>query len=226
MLRKVLLVSATEAEANALLRIPDIKFSGYQYFLGEWEISVLITGVGSISTSWSMIKWISANPRPELSINIGIAGSYNTGIGIGEVVVPLTDCFADLGIEVKEGFSTLWEAGLGDPDRYPFKGGKLIADNEYVAKALKILKPVNAITVNTATGTQESIRRLSGKFNPDIETMEGATFFYICSRENIPYLALRAISNRVEPRNKNNWNIPLALKNLSGKLRDFLLMDD
>jgi futalosine hydrolase len=53
--------------------------------------------------------------------------------------------------------------------------------------------------------------------------MEGATFFYICSRENIPFLAVRAISNKVELRNKNKWNIPLALNNLSEKLVDVLL---
>jgi futalosine hydrolase len=53
--------------------------------------------------------------------------------------------------------------------------------------------------------------------------MEGATFFYICSREKIPFLAVRAISNKIELRNKNNWNIPLALKNLSDKIIDVLL---
>ena len=86
-----------------------------------------------------------------------------------------------------------------------------------------ILKPVRAITVNTATGSDASRKKLLKKFNPDIETMEGATFFYICSRENIPFLALRAISNKVEPRNKNNWNIALALNNLSEKLNEVLL---
>jgi futalosine hydrolase len=61
------------------------------------------------------------------------------------------------------------------------------------------------------------------KFNPDIETMEGATFFYICSRENIPFLAVRAISNRVEKRNRESWNIALALDNLSVKLIEIFL---
>ena len=67
-----------------------------------------------------------------------------------------------------------------------------------------VLKPVRAITVNSATGSEATIRKLVKKFNPDIETMEGATFFYICSREKIPFLAIRAISNRVEPRDKSN----------------------
>ena len=86
-----------------------------------------------------------------------------------------------------------------------------------------ILKPVRAITVNTSTGSEITMEKLLKKYNPDIETMEGATFFYICSRENIPFLALRAISNKVEKRNKNNWNINLALNNLSEKLIEVLL---
>ncbi len=56
--------------------------------------------------------------------------------------------------------------------------------------------------------------------------MEGATFFYICTGEKIPFLALRSISNRVEPRNKKNWNIPLALDNLSEKLKEIILLLD
>jgi len=86
------------------------------------------------------------------------------------------------------------------------------------------LKQVKAITVNTSSGSEVTIERLRGKYNPDIETMEGATFFYICSKEKIPFLAIRSISNRVEPRNKDKWNIPLALNNLSEKLIDFFLM--
>ena len=45
-----------------------------------------------------------------------------------------------------------------------------------------IVKAVNAITVNTATGSDTTRDKLVKKFNPDIETMEGATFFYICSK--------------------------------------------
>ena len=51
-----------------------------------------------------------------------------------------------------------------------------------------IVKPVRAITVNTATGSDATRDKLVKKYNPDIETMEGATFFYICRREKIPFL--------------------------------------
>lgn len=222
-MKRVLLVVATEAEATAFRMMPGINKSGDNYAYGEWEISPLITGVGSVATSWAMTKWISANTAPDLAINIGIAGSFREEITIGDVVMPVTDCFADAGIEDGDNFVTLSEAGLTDPDRFPFKNGRLHSDNQLVSKYIRILAPVNAITVNTATGSASTIEKLLKKYNADIETMEGAAFFYICMGENIPFLALRSVSNRVEPRNKDNWNIPLALEKLSEKLKEVFL---
>jgi futalosine hydrolase len=187
------------------------------------RISLLVTGVGSVSTAWSMKQWIMINGKPDLAINGGIAGSYNDEFITGDVVMPVTDCFADAGIEDNDNFYTLTEAGLLDADEFPYKHGLLYSDPAYYNKMKDILRPVKAITVNTATGSEISRRKLVEKFNPDIETMEGATFFYICCRENIPFLALRAISNKVEQRNKSNWNISLALNNLSEKLIGVLL---
>jgi len=221
---KVLLITATDAESIALMKIPGLKSCPDGFLLGHTEVSLLVTGVGSIATSWAMTKWLSSNPKPDLAINIGIAGSFRDDIEIGDIVVPVSDCFADAGIETGSGFITLEEAGLTDPDRFPFTNGKIIAENKYCNMALNFLKPAEAITVNSASGSQETIDRLLKKYNPDIETMEGATFFYICSGEKLNFLALRSISNKIEPRNKDKWNIPLALVRLSEKLEEFLLM--
>jgi len=221
---KVLLITATDTEAEALRRIPEIKSCPDGFLLGQSEICLLVTGVGSIATSWAMTKWLSSNPKPDLAINIGIAGSFRDDIEIGDVVVPVSDCFADAGIETGSGFITLEEAGLADPDRFPFTGGKIITENKYCKIALSFIKPAKAITVNSGSGSQETINRLLKKYNPDIETMEGATFSYICSGEKLLFLTLRSISNKVEPRNKDKWNIPLALINLSEKLKEFLLI--
>jgi futalosine hydrolase len=224
MFLKVLLIAATDAEAEALRRIPEIQTGPDGFLLGKCAVSLLVTGVGSMATSWAMTKWFSSNTKPDLAINIGIAGSYNMNISIGDVVIPVSDCFADAGIEDGDSFITIEEAGFADPDRFPFKKGRIVSENIYCTAALTFLRPVTAITVNSATGSETAIGRLLKKYNPDIETMEGATFFYICSGEKLPFLALRSISNRVEPRNKDKWNIPLALNNLSEKLNDFLLM--
>jgi futalosine hydrolase len=220
---KILYVTAVSSEADILKKIEGMKpiAGGYQF--GKFEIYPLVTGVGSITTAWSIKQWISENKKPDLAINAGIAGSYKDELAAGDVVMPVTDCFADAGIEDGDNFLTLSEAGLASANEFPFIKGFLFADNRYSVLMKNILRPVSAITVNTATGSEVTRARLIKKFNPDIETMEGAAFFYICSRESIPFLALRAISNNVETRNKSKWNIPFALDNLTGKLIEIIL---
>jgi futalosine hydrolase len=223
---RILLVTATSAEADAIVKLAGTNAASDGFSFGNNQISLLITGVGSMAVSWAMTKWLSSNAKPDLAVNAGIAGSYREEIKIGDVVVPVSDCFADAGIETGGGFLTLAEAGLEDPDRFPFRGGRIVAENKYVALAAGKIKPVRAITVNTATGSEATIEKMIKKYDPDIETMEGATFFYVCSCGRIPFLAMRSVSNRVEPRNRADWNISLALESLSGKLKEFFLMND
>jgi futalosine hydrolase len=220
---KILYVTATEPEAETMIRIKGMTSVSGKYYFDDLNIDVLVTGIGSAATSWSMQKWFSSNEKPDLVINGGIAGSFDDAILKGDVVMPITDCFADLGIEDGERNLTIFEAGLMNADTFPFFSGLLKADMEYVEKFKSEFRSVNAITVNTATGSEITKNRLVKTFNPDIETMEGATFFYICTREKIPFLALRSISNKVETRNKNNWDINGALDSLSEKLNKVLL---
>ena len=223
MSHKILLVTATSSEADTVKMIDGMNSVGKFCHFSNTEINLLITGVGSVATAWSMKHWLSVNEKPDLVINAGIAGSYKNDIQIGDVVMPVTECFADSGIEDREKFLTLFESGLADPDEFPYRSGLLQSDEIITAKFNSIARPVNAITVNTATGSEKSIIKLQKKFNPDIETMEGATFFYICTREKLPFLALRSISNRVESRNRSKWNIPLALEHLSEKLKEVII---
>ena len=223
---KILFVSATQTEADILKKIRRIEILREGFRFDYCEISSLVTGVGSIATAWALTKWFSSNESPDVVINAGIAGSFCDYIKPGDVVVPVSDCFADAGIEDGNNFMTLAEAGLSDPDLYPFSSGKIICKNRFSEAAVQNLRPVNAITVNTASGSELTIKKLKEKFNPEIETLEGATFFYICAREKVPFLAVRAISNKIEPRDKSKWDIPLALKSLTEKMEDLLLTLD
>ncbi len=220
---RILYVTATKSESESLQKIKGVIRVDDGYKLGNIDLIPLVSGVGAFSTAWKLKQWISANGKPDLAVNAGIAGSFKDEIKIGDVVMPVSDCFADAGIEDGDKFLTLFEAGLMSPDESPFRECFLWTDLKYSIKLEDILKKTRAITVNTATGSESTKLRLIKKFNPDIETMEGAAFFYICAMENIPFLALRAISNRVEPRDKRNWNIPLALENLSETLSKVLI---
>ncbi len=127
---KILLVTATSKEAEIMKRSANHFNVKGRYKSGIKKINVLVTGVGSIATAWTLTKLFSSDLKPDLAINAGIAGSYKTKIKTGEVVIPVSDCFADAGIETGDGFKTLYESGLEDPDRFPFTGGRIIARND------------------------------------------------------------------------------------------------
>jgi futalosine hydrolase len=220
---KVLYVTSTSSEAESLKSLGAAVSDTGCYHIGDIDIYLLVSGIGAVATAWSLKTWLSLNFKPDLVINAGLAGSFKDDIRIGDVVMPVSDCFADAGIEDGDNFLTLSEAALADPDEFPYIDGILHAESKYCALMSSILKPVKAITVNTVTGSEATRRKLVNKFNPDIETMEGATFFYICTRENLPFLALRAISNRVEHRDKSKWDVPSAMNSLSGKIKEVIL---
>lgn len=221
-MKRILYVTATEAEAVVLRDNACLSYYGNNiYRYGSYELVLLTAGIGSVPTSWSMMKWLSENGKPDLAINAGIAGSFHEGIKPGMVVLPVSEIIADAGIEDNGKFLSLQEAGLADPEEFPYKGGVLAADMELL-NDLNYLK-VRGLTVGMATGSETTRERLINLYNPDIETMEGASFFYICLRENVPFIALRAISNYVGPRNRKEWKIEMALENLKGTLNDVII---
>jgi futalosine hydrolase len=53
------------------------------------------------------------------------------------------------------------------------------------------------------------------KFSAQVENMEGAGFFYVMMQSGIPFLELRAVSNFIEPRDVEKWEIMYAINNLN-----------
>jgi futalosine hydrolase len=210
---RILIVAATDGE------IQNIKS---EITTPDFEIKTLITGVGAPATSYALTKEVISS-KYDLAINVGLAGSFRDEIKIGDVVVVISDTFSDLGAEDGEDFLSIFDLGLQGKDRFPFWNGKLKCNSNIEKyKSLERLKGVTANTINKVHGSERSIRKTMQAFPADIETMEGAAFFYVCLMEKIPCLQLRAISNKVERRNKDAWNIALALQNLDKCLADLL----
>jgi futalosine hydrolase len=56
---------------------------------------------------------------------------------------------------------------------------------------------------------------LAEKFNPQLESMEGAAVLYVCGREDIPAIQIRAISNYVGVRDRFSWKTEEAITALT-----------
>lgn len=207
---KILIVSATKFEVAPLLEKMGSSSSINEHLIAckykNLEIDFLITGVGMVATAYHSGKTI--NDSYDAAFNLGICGSFNSNLEIGSVVNVYEDCFSELGAEDGDSFLSLEELNLQGVDKFKNESGALNIELEKLPK-------VNGITVNTAHGNEKSIEKIISKFHPIVESMEGAAFMFACENERIPYAQIRAVSNLVERRNKNNWNIPLAIKNLN-----------
>jgi futalosine hydrolase len=215
---KILIVAATKFEIEPLLGKMEAtcNFGTNQMccMYKKLEIDFLVTGVGMVTTSYFTSKVL--NDTYDVAFNMGICGSFNNNLEVGSVVNVYEDCFSELGAEDGETFLSLEDLKLDGVTKISnAKQGSLNS-------VIEMLPKVTGITVNTAHGNERSIDNVFRKFHPYVESMEGAAFMFVCEQEQIPYVQIRAVSNYVERRNKNNWNIPLAIANLNNKVLEVL----
>jgi futalosine hydrolase len=201
---KLLIVAATKAEIAPIYKhfnLPD------HHFVQQPAFDILITGVGMTATAFALGKHL--NNTYQLVVNVGIAGSFDKELALGNLVNIYEDTFAELGAEDHDDFISLKELGFGEI-------------THHTNYNLTGLPKVKGITVNKVHGNTESIKTIIKRLAPQTESMEGAAVLYACHLNDIPCVQVRSISNYVEPRAKENWKIGLAIKNLNEWLIGFI----
>lgn len=196
----ILLVFATEMEAQSF-SIPET----------EHSIEILVTGVASYNAVYKLTKPCLMQ-EIDLVVHAGIAGAFDSALAIGTVVQVTEDLFADIGVWEQGCFKTLSDLNLLESE-------DLNIDKDGLQTSLQ---KVRGITVHTITSTNEQKQEWLKKYNPQVESMEGAAVHFVCKQEKIPCIHIRAISNYVGVRDKNQWNIKLALENLHAELSTIL----
>jgi futalosine hydrolase len=226
---KILVVAATEEEVGDLkfevgrwneksrITNQESRSNEEEPRLRTFDCELFITGVGMVATAFALGKHLAAN-RYDLVINLGIAGSFDKSFALGDVLEITKDTFAELGAEDDVNFLPIDGMGFGESTFYPTTK----ISNLYNLFNTFNLAAATAITVNTVHGNEASIKKVVDRLNPQLESMEGAAFFYACREANVPCLQIRAVSNYVEKRNRDNWKIGLAIKNLNTFAIDFL----
>lgn len=201
----ILIVAATEGEISPSLAQP---------YAGEHRIDYLVTGIGMTATAYCLGGALQSC-RPDLLLNVGVCGSFDRARSLGDVVRVAKDTFAELGAEDGDVFLGGEHLGFGActfAERI---------DRQY--PGLEGIPVVKGITVNTVHGHDGSIAQIVSRLAPDVESMEGAAVFYAAQQAQVPCLQVRAISNYVERRNRDNWQLQKAIANLNEWLSEFLL---
>ena len=201
-----------------LLVLAATKFEIAPFVSQNIEADILITGVGSPACMYALTKRLQQS-QYDFAIQAGIAGTFKNSFPLGETFFIKNDVFADMGIYENDRFFTLFEKKFADPNTVPYKNGLLenSLENTFNVATAK------AITINTVSDNFSQTSMFTKKYDPDIESMEGAAFHYVCIQENVPFLQLRSVSNFVGERVKSNWKIKESITDLNHHLSRIVL---
>ena len=228
------LISATQTEAGIIFK--NLKKTGPENFykgkIGKYNVIHVISGIGKANAAHAATLLIEKF-SPSAVINFGIGGAYpSANLRTGDIAIADKEIYGDEGLWLKDGFRKADK--IGTP---LLKKGRKKYFNEFpvdknlMQKAVKFFGFVTChsslvtevksgafVTVSTVTGTDKRARELEKRFSASgggaiCENMEGAAVAHVCAMYGIPMLEIRGISNIVEDRNRDKWDIKTAAEN-------------
>jgi len=226
-MKPILIIAALPLETvlleNALaqpVRHSTIGFAYLEGVLGNRRVVICAGGIGKINAGAATAVMIERH-QPQLVINTGCAGAYiDSGLSIGDLVVASEEVLADEGVIVEEGWQDLRYMSLPILE----SGGRpcfntIPLSRQASEKAMQLadyhgffLMRGRFATVSTCSGTVQRGQELSRHWNVIAENMEGAAVAQICRRYGRDCLEIRGISNLVEERNLEKWEIKRAVE--------------
>lgn len=209
---QLLVVTAVAAEADAVLtgraaapgQVAGLPVRRFQSPAGL--VDVLVGGAGPVAAAVSATAVLSGG-NYDLVLSTGIAGGFDgTALAVADCVV-----FADLGAQSADGgFCSITELGFGNSEiRTDAALTAALAERTGARRG-------TMLTVATVTGTAARADQLRAA-HPDAvaEGMEGFAVAAAAGRIGVRFAELRAVSNPVGPRDRNNWQLGPALARLS-----------
>jgi futalosine hydrolase len=178
------------------------------------NLHLILAGAGIPNTCFTLGK-IFDWPY-DFIFQFGICGSFHEHLTIGSVVRITEDLFGEMGAEENGRFIRADDLNIGIQTAFFEKSTHALPD------FLEKIPKAKGLTVNTlyAYGPSFDLRRQHFPW-ADTESMEGAAFF-MCNQHRPNVFQFRAVSNRAGDRDKNRWNIPLALQKLHELTRQII----
>jgi len=212
---RVIITAATNLELDGCA-----KKASQVFKKSKLKISFHATGIGMLASGVKLTQ-LAATHKPDLIIQMGIAGSYSKKEPLGKVMIVASESIADIGVRENGRFKDLFETGLQKENEAPFKKRKL---TNPTIKSLNVLKSdlVAAVTINEITTSAKRIKEIIAANNPVLESMEGAALHYVGGLTKTPFIQIRAASNYVGERNKAKWKLNESIEQLEAYVITYL----
>jgi futalosine hydrolase len=205
---------------RAALEAPEaLRAGGREGWSGRLEsvpVVLLPCGMGKTNAAHALTALLETRPV-RAAAGFGIGGAYpGTGLEIGGVALATACVYGDEGVAAPEGW--LSTEGIGIPlwkgrfNTFPVDAGWTGRTRAALETAGVPVRTGPFVTVSACSGTAalaaERAARVPGAL---CEGMEGAALAHVAAIYDLPFLEVRAASNRVEDRDLSTWRIPQAV---------------
>lgn len=221
-MKKIAIITATDQEFTAIKnefdKTEESKLKELIYYTGKLngdEYIVIKCGIGKVNAA-RVTQMIIDKFEIDYIINVGVAGSLNDNLEIGDIVIGKA--------LVQHDFDT---TAFGDEKGYITGVGKIFQSDETLVEKYKnyILKNklgYKAIVGTIASGdifcTDEFMKeKIKNKFGADCVEMEGAAIAQVCMLNQVPFIVIRSISDKPNGNNQMDYNefVDMAAKRVA-----------
>lgn len=202
---KIAVLGAMECEVeevkNYLTDLKEQIYADLKIFTGNIDNKFIIlaqTGIGKVNAALNC-QYIIDMFKPDVIINIGVAGGIGNGLKIGDIVIGNALIQHDFDVSVLGYAKGYIFTGVDKDKPTKFYGDKFIAE-KFKSSLLNIVKENKIYEGIIATGDQfVSDKKLKEEINKTFNAlaveMEGGAIAQVATRNKIPFLVTRVISD-------------------------------
>ncbi len=225
----IALLCSVQAEAQLLLA--DLVVTGMTRLgsksiiagtLAGRQVLLCVGGMGKVNAAHAAALMI-AEFSPDTLLIFGVGGAYPaSGAVVGDIVLAQVEIAGDEGVLTHDGFKDMEYIGIP-----LLKTATSVIFTTYPASEPLLKQALHTlvassepgrsgvhfgpfVTLSTCTGTTARARELEARYHGLCENMEGAAAAQVAGLHAIPWLEVRGISNIVEDRDMQKWDIPKA----------------
>ena len=218
---EISICAATQLELTPLQSmIPSLEATGHRF-------RYCITGIGMLQSCFYIQQHL-LQYRPQFLLQIGIAGCFDHRIPLGSVIAVEKEYLGSLGVVENKaavhGWQDIFDLGLQNAMEAPFDDKALVNPSISGWRWLQRAGVITgtAVTIDEISTSHERILTLEDRYQPILESMEGAALHFNGLMYQVPFLQIRGISNYTGERDKTKWQIGPALQAVSKQAVQFI----
>ena len=193
-MKKIGIIGAMELEVETLkehMSVANVtkkaNMEFYEGTLNGTDVVIVRSGVGKVNAALC-VQILADLFHVTAIINTGVAGSLNAKLDIGDILVSTDALHHDVD-------ATIFGYQLGEVPQLGRR--EFVADSQLAELAVAVCKEVNP-DIHASTGRKAVKERLVQEFHGDCTEMEGASIAHGSYLNGIPFVIIRAISDKAD----------------------------